>query len=1071
MQQRLWFLEQFEPGRLTYNTPSAHRLRGPLDVAALEQSFNEMIRRQAILRTALADEDGTPFQRILPELRVSLTPLEDLSTLPQADRDPALMRLLQKRVEESFDLRQAPLFKLGLYKLDAQEHVLFFMPHHIIWDGWSFDLFHEEMTVLYAAYSHGHEPDLAPLAKTYGDFARWQQAWMQSDDLPGEVSYWKDTLKDLPEPLDLPLDRPRPAHMSGQGGAEPISRSVAQIEAVRSFGRGVDATPFMTLLANYAALLHRITGQTDMVIGTPVRGRHSDDVEKIMGFFVNALPLRIRVDPQASFVDLVRHVREVVLSGFSYPDVPFEHLVRALNVSRDLGRSPIYQAFFSYQDARLRPAGWGDLNLEQVHLFQPGAAEDLGLWFLEHTKGLAGGLTYNTDVFSGDTAGRLVDRFHHLLEAAIASPHEPLARLAVTPPAELQSLQAWNQTRVAYQREASVASLIGDQAARTPEAIAVRCEEQSCSYAELEARANRLARSLRMRGIGRGAMVGLCIGRSLEMLVAQLAILKSGAAYVPLDPGFPADRLAYMAEDAGLALLVSHSSLVEALPWVREECLLVDTAAALIADQSGEPLAPDAELDAHPDDPAYVIYTSGSTGRPKGVMVPHAAVVNFLTSMAAEPGLSASDRLLAVTTLSFDIAVLELLLPLTVGAQVVMANAEQVKDGVALRALLESSGTTVMQATPSTWHMLIDAGWQGSSSFKALIGGEGLPPALARQLLDRTGELWNMYGPTETTVWSTCWKVEKPEEGIFIGRPIANTQIHVLDEHQQRCSIGVSGEIYIGGEGVTLGYLKRPELTAERFIADPFSGVEGAKLYRTGDRGRWRHDGLLEHLGRLDFQVKVRGYRIELGEIESNLVTHPSVTRSVVIVREDQPGDARLVAYVVPGAAKPEAGVLRAHLRLSLPEYMLPQHVVQIDGIPLLPNGKINRQALPPPVEAADSHDLVHEGAGNDTEMAMAEIWQSLLGVARVGVTDNFFELGGHSMLVLRLMVQIEKRFGRKVPLSALMEAPTVRQLVAWMERQTALESLVLIRPGKGSAPIFMVHDGDGETLLYRNLA
>jgi amino acid adenylation domain-containing protein len=566
------------------------------------------------------------------------------------------------------------------------------------------------------------------------------------------------------------------------------------------------------------------------------------------------------------------------------------------------------------------------------------------------------------------------------------------------------------------------AVLAGDAVAlRQADARGEQLGDTGCvSYAQLLARCNRLAHALRERGIGRGALVGLCVQRSADMVAAQLAVLTAGAAYVPLDPAYPADRLAYMAQDARLALLITESSLVPALSWPRDRSLLLDSDRALIDAHPASTPAPDAERDARPEDPAYVIYTSGSTGKPKGVAVPHRAVVNFLLSMAREPGLTAQDRLVAVTTLSFDIAVLELLLPLTVGAQVVLASREQAQDGRALRQLLENSDATVMQATPTTWRMLIDAGWQGGPTFKALIGGEALPPDLAAQLLQRTGQLWNMYGPTETTVWSTCWRVENPERGISIGRPIDNTSVTILDEQRRPCPIGVAGEICIGGDGVALGYLHRPELTAERFIADP--AQPGSRLYRTGDRGRWRHDGLLEHMGRLDFQVKVRGYRIELGEIEANLASHPQVAHAVVIVREDSPGDARLVAYYAPrDDAVIEARTLREHMRAALPEYMVPQHFVSLPSIPLLPNGKIDRKSLPAPSVSLSQETRPADARPLDQkEQAVAAIWARLLGVSAIERSDNFFDLGGHSLLALQAVSEIRRSLGVEVHLRRL---------------------------------------------------
>ena len=573
-------------------------------------------------------------------------------------------------------------------------------------------------------------------------------------------------------------------------------------------------------------------------------------------------------------------------------------------------------------------------------------------------------------------------------------------------------------------------------ATRWPSSPALQDHARSLTHAELDGHSNRLARELRRRGIHRGARVGLCVERSVMMVVAQLAVLKAGAAYVPLDPTYPAERLSYMAQDARLELLLTESAAsgaLDALDWPRGKCLLLDADANNIEAHSCTALAPDVALDATAEDPAYVIYTSGSSGKPKGVVVPHRAVVNFLTSMARRPGLRPTDRLLAVTTLSFDIAVLELLLPLSVGAQVVLASHEEARDADALRAKLESCQANVMQATPTRWQMLIGAGWQGSRTFRALIGGEALSAELAKQLLARSGELWNLYGPTETTVWSTCWQVQHPENGVCIGTPIANTQVHVLDEHLQPCPIGAPGELCIAGDGVALGYLNRPELSAERFVPDPFNTKPAAMLYRTGDRGRWRHDGQLEHLGRLDFQVKLRGHRIELGEIEACLGGHQQVAQCVVVVREDQPGDARLVAYIVPQNGMPEVGDLRRRLRDQLPDYMLPQHHVLLDALPLLPNGKVNRAALPKPAASTAVHNTQFWVPRTDAEVAIAQVWQRLLGVEQVSSSDNFFDLGGHSLLAMRAVSEIQNVLGVRVSLRRMV-FETLSQLAAGAE-------------------------------------
>ena len=580
-----------------------------------------------------------------------------------------------------------------------------------------------------------------------------------------------------------------------------------------------------------------------------------------------------------------------------------------------------------------------------------------------------------------------------------------------------------------------IPEFLAAQAQSKPDAIALSDSGTGrITYGQLDARSNQLARKLRLCGIARGSLVGLCLQRSVGMVVAQQAILKSGAGYVPLDPSYPMERLVYMAQDAGIALLIAESGTIGASSWNAPQAILVDRDAAIVDALSTNALNPDDLLDARPEDPAYVIYTSGSTGKPKGVMVQHRAVVNFLNSMAREPGLSSDDRLVAVTTLSFDIAVLELMLPLAVGAEVIIAGREQVLDGRELSVLLESSKATVMQATPSTWHMLIDAGWQGAPHFKALVGGEPLSAKLARDLGERVGELWNMYGPTETTVWSTCSKVAPSESAISIGQPIDNTQIHILDERGQLCPVGVSGEIYIGGDGVTLGYLNRPELTAERFVPDPYRGVEGARMYRTGDLGRWRNDGQLEHQGRLDFQVKVRGHRIELGEIEAVLGTHPQVAQVVVTVREDQPGDQRLIAYVVPNGAMANVADLREHLRQSLPEYMLPQHYVELQAIPLLPNGKIDRNALPVPARTRPHLSQAYISARTASEKNMVALWNELLQLDRVGIDDSFFDLGGTSLAAVRMVSLYHSRYEREIPLVKVFQHPTVAQLCRFLD-------------------------------------
>ncbi|SOD55271.1 amino acid adenylation domain-containing protein [Pseudoxanthomonas wuyuanensis] len=1063
MQQRLWVFEQMDPGTVTYNTPSAHRLHGPMDLQAFERAFQEMLRRQASLRTIVVPEGDSAVQKVLDTLDFSLLPLTDLSALPEPQRMQTLMQDLEAMTAQPFVLDRAPLFRAKLYRLAEDDHVLYFMTHHIIWDGWSFDVFYSEMSALYAAFAAGKPSPLPELEVSYGDFAQWHQQRMNTSELDHQIQHWKRHLQGELEPLRLSEDYPRPAAASGNGSTEWVHVDRATTDAMREIGARSGATLFMTLLTAYYVLLHRLSGQDDLVVGLPFRNRNSEALEKVMGFFVNMLPLRLRLDPAMPFVELVKRVRAAVVEAFEYPDVPFEHLLRELKVPRDQSRSPIYQALFSFQDVRARQLRWGELQHEHLLMFQKGMSNDLGLWFLEHEQGLSGAMGYNTDIISAESAQAIHHRFVALLQSLCRDPGIAIGDAGILSERDRTQLVRWNSTTAAIPDGATVDGLLLQQMRRSPSRIAVRFGNQAISYSRLDTRSARIADALLARGVEPGSLVGVALDRHADLVAATIAVWRIGAAYVPLDPAYPAERLKFMAEDAQLALVISEGELAEPMGLPASRLLLLDRDAGEIDDAPPQ-VANGYRNRATADSLAYVIYTSGSTGKPKGVMVHHRAAVNFLQSMALTPGLGAEDRLLAVTTTSFDISVLELFLPLSVGAEVVLAERETAMDGAALAQLLSDAGITVMQATPSTWRLLLDADWKGRPGFKGLCGGEPLPPDLAMQLGGCCDELWNMYGPTETTVWSTCSKiVAAPAQAapdIHIGQPIANTTVWILDPRGQLCPVGVSGEIHIGGAGVTQGYLHRPELTAERFIADPFAAASAdaslpPRLYRTGDRGRWRSDGVIEHQGRLDHQIKLRGYRIELGEIENTLERHPDVASAAVVARELQPQDVRLIAYVVPRRdASLQVQALLAGLRDSLPAYMVPQHVVTLAALPTLPNGKTDRNALPvpvlaaaPPVQAGDRQGdaparTPEPGpspvpAGQRAELAvpvepearplhadsridyLMRLWAELLGVA-AGPDDNFFDLGGHSMLAIRMANRVARDTGVRLKLLSL---------------------------------------------------
>jgi amino acid adenylation domain-containing protein len=859
---------------------------------------------------------------------------------------------------------------------------------------------------------------------TYADFAAWHRGWMTGPELERQLAFWKQRLAGAPESLDLPTDFPRPPTMSGAGATEWLRLPPAVTAALRAAGLRESATLFMTLLGAWATLLHQQTRAPELVIGTPVRGRNSADLETVAGFFVNALPLRIAVDPGRSFLELVRAIRADTIAAFGAQDVPFEHLVRVLDVRRDESRFPIYQAFFSYQDARQRPPRWGNLDHKNLPVFQPAAAQDVALWFLDGVDGVVGGLNYNTDILAEDTARRLAQRFLALVAAIAAHPERPLRELLALAPDERAQLDQWNATAQPLPAAADLASYVAPGLARDPAKVAIHHAGTTTTYAALTARRDQIAAALTGRGVGVGDVVAIHLERGPDMIAALLAVAATGATYLPLDPAFPPERLAFMLADSGAKAILADGDLA---------ALGGDSARVLRLDHGDLPAGPAPTARAAAEDAAYLIYTSGSTGTPKGVAVPHRAVTNFLASMTARPGLTAADRLCAVTTLSFDIAVLELWLPLAVGAEVVLATRDQATDGHALKALLEDSRATIMQATPATWRMLIEAGWRGGPGVTALCGGEALPAELAEALLERTGALWNMYGPTETTVWSTCAHIRPGQGDITIGAPIANTTAWILDDAGQPVPIGVPGELCLGGAGVALGYHHRPELTAEKFITAGFLG--GARLYRTGDLARWRPDGTLQHLGRTDFQVKVRGYRIELGEIEVALARHPALAQAAVVAGPGPGGEPRLIAYLVThaGAAAPTSPALREHLRATLPDYMIPAVFVTLPALPLTPNGKVDRRALPAPADATAPAPTSYAAPRDALEQRIVDTFAEVLETDQVGVDDDFFALGGHSLLVARAALRLSSSLGWDLPIRAAFTHPTAAGLARWI--------------------------------------
>ncbi|MGI4779577.1 MAG: amino acid adenylation domain-containing protein [Janthinobacterium lividum] len=1035
-QREVWLADQLGPqASLAYNESLTLRLQGSLDSTALAGAFDALVERHPSLRTTFSS-DGS--QLLIAEPAPLQLSQYDLRTHDATSRQRIVDADAHAAVRERFELDRGPLFRAALYRLSTLDNLLLMTAHHAVCDGWSWGVIAEDLGHLYAERV-GAGPSLDP-APAYADYVAWEVAEADGPEMKTHVDYWVSKFSGGSLPvLELPLDRPRPAvrTFASQRIEHVLERSL--IDALRKTGSGAGASLYAALFSGFAALLHRLSAQDDLVIGIAAAGQMAANMPRLVGHCVNLLPLRVAIDGTLSFDALMRQSGSQLLDAFEHQNLTYGTLLRKLPMTRDPSRLPLVSVLFNVdRDAAPHAGSFPDIEAEQGSVARAAENFELFVNIVPVATGMKVELQYNTDLFDAATIVRWLQVYECLLRSAVRDPACSVGRLDLLSAAEAHALTALQPAPRPLAGLPLMHAAFCDTAAAAPGRNALRYGRTALTYGELDTRSNRLARALRERGVQRGALVGLCLPRDADMVVALLAVLKAGATYVPLDPDFPQARLDYYAEDARLALLLTVSSVHTApTHWcadAADRTLVIDTDRAWMG-QPADALAASG-LDAGAHDPAYVIYTSGSTGQPKGVAVPHGAVANFLQSMRREPGLAADDVLVAVTTLSFDIAVLELMLPLAVGAEVVIASRDVAVNGTDLGALLHASGATAMQATPGMWRLLLDAGWHRRGPFKALVGGESLPSDLAQLLLRAAGEVWNMYGPTETTIWSTVWRVDLAQigrGGISIGKPIDNTTVWVLDDHLRPLPVGVPGELCIGGDGVALGYLDRPELTADRFVTVDIDGAP-SRIYRTGDRGRWRNDGQLVHLGRNDHQVKVRGYRIELGEIETRCNEAPGIARSVVVVREDQSGDARLVAYLVPAAGatldRDALAQVMQSLRTRLPQYMLPQHLVPLAAIPLLPNGKVDRRALPPPASLlADGDGTARVAPRNDRERIVLETMEKVLHLPGLSIHDDFFALGGHSLLAARLAALLGTAFDVPLPMRVLFESPTAERL------------------------------------------
>jgi len=1083
-QQRLFFLDRLKPGSTVYNVPAVVHVAGALNVTALAQALNDIIQRHEALRTSFPTVDGEPVQWINPSFTAEL-PVVDLSALAPESREPIARRLATLEAQRPFDLSTGPLIRTTLLNLDQEEHIALITMHHIISDMWSMSIFMRELASLYKGFVEGQPPVLTDLPIQYADYAVWQRRWLRGAVLEQQLAYWKQQLAEAPIVLELPTDRPRPSVQRFQGAIQNFALSPKLSEAARQLSRREGTTLFMTLLAVFQTLLYRYSGQTDIVVGSPIAGRNQVETEDLIGFFVNTLVLRSKLAANMSFQQLVAQVREVTLAAYAHQDVPFDRLVEEIQPERDLGHAPMVQVVFALQTAPVTELHLPGLRLSSLSVQSGAAKYDLILSVADTPEGLVASVEYNTDLFESATIQRMMKHFGTLLEAVAESPEQTLSELRLlTREEERQIISEWNETFNDSPRDKCIQQLIESQVERSPEATALIFGRETLSYGALNRKANQLARHLQALGVKPETRVAMMMERSIEMVVAILAILKAGATYLPLDPSYPLERLSFILQDAQAQILLTQQALKERSMLPVETILCVDTESSHLP----EPPEKNVESSSTPDNSAYLVYTSGSTGTPKGVLVSQRALVNRVLSMIQIYELDQASRQFQFVSPAFD-AFAEELFPTLVsgGALVVHPNPTALTPGELLGEC-ERAGVTVLHIPPAYWHQLVEE----VSTLEPMLdtlklfitGGESSSVQRLAKLAQLTAyrcRFVNAYGPTEATITATAYEAVMESKALArlpkipIGRPLANTRTYVRDSEGQPVPIGVAGELYIGGINLAVGYLNNADMTAERFVPDPFSEEPGARLYRTGDLARYLADGNIEYLGRLDEQVKIRGFRVELEEIASVLRQHPSVNECVVIASDSGAGDKTLIAYFTSEQATDELETeLRNYVKQKLPHYMVPTDFVWLEYLPINPNGKVDRVALPAPNQARAKTEGNFCAPRTTVERVLANIWVELLGVERVGVNNNFFELGGHSMLAVRLMARIQELFGQELPLSALFQSPTIEHLGQILEQEGESQPwshLVAIQPNGSKPPFFCVHPAGGQVFCYYQLS
>jgi amino acid adenylation domain-containing protein len=1035
-QQRLWFLDRLAPHTASYNVDTALRLRMPIDAGALEQSLNEIVRRHGSLRTSFDSIEGRPLQVVAPTARVPLA-CRDLAGLPEEERDAEVVRLATASAKQPFDLAAGPLIRAELIRLGPSEYVFVVTMHHIVADGWSLEVFFRELSALYAAFSSGRSSPLPELPIQYVDFAVWQRKWLQGEMRERQLEYWKSRLAGL-QPLELSTDFPRPPVQTFAGAYHAVVLPERVTSALRQFGRDEDATLFMVLLATFQTLLHRYTGQDDIAVGSVIAGRNRVETEPLIGFFANTVVLRTQVSGTLTFREVLARVREVALGAYAHQELPFEMLVEHMQSGRDLSHTPLFQVGFSLQNRLgrerelLRRSSAEDPTVVAMMLDTGSAKFDLTLLCEEADETITLLFEYRTDLFESPSIQRMAEHYTTLLQSILVDPGRRISHLPLLSAAERhQILVEWNPATATPPLFACVHHIVETQARNTPEAVAAVVGPGRLTYRELNERANQLARHIRSRGVRTETPVGVFMHRSLDMVVAVVAIMKAGGAFLPLEPVHPDERLRFVITDAGAGLVLTHGLLRERLDLAHPPVVSVDAEREAIARES----TIDLELPLSAENLAYVIYTSGSTGRPKGVLVQHGGASNVGDAQRQLLGIRADDRVLQFASPSFDAWMCEFLMAMGAGAELHLGDIASLLPGSPLQRFLREHSITVVLLQPSALASLDPA----MLPDLRLVTVCGEP--FSSDLVDRWSpgrRFFNLYGPTESTIFVTVAECAAGARRPDIGRPIPRMEAFVLDRHRQPVPIGVAGELYVGGIGLARGYVNLQELTDERFVAHPLR-ARGARVYRTGDLVRYLPDGRLDFLGRVDDQVKIRGFRIEPGEIVSALLEHSAVQDAAVIVREDRPGEKRLVAYVVPRTGRaPSATELRGGLKQRLPEYMAPNAFVTLAALPLTTSGKIDRAALPRPETARPELEDEYVAPRTDLEHAIGALWQQVLDLDRVGVDDNFFDLGGHSLLMVRLQARLQDVLGLQVSIVELFQYPTVAALAAFVSEKDA---------------------------------